>query len=61
MGSAKTKTREERLTNRFEEARRELTDQELQFFPKTSSMPDQPKSQWMPSEQVSEAARQSGL
>ena len=56
MGSAKTtKTREERLLTRLRQAQRTLTEDELQFFPKTNSMPDQPKSQWMPSEQAAEA------
>ena len=47
-----TKTREERLLERFQKARLELTEEEIQFFPKTNSMPDQPECQWTPSEQV---------
>ena len=42
--------REERLSTRLRKARLALTEEELKFFPKTNSMPDQPRSQWMPSE-----------
>ena len=50
MSTEKAKAREERLLTRLQKARLTLTEEELQFFPKTSSMPDQPRSQWTPSE-----------
>ena len=50
MSEDKSTRREERLMTRLKKARLGLTEEELQFFPKTSSMPDQPRSHWMPSE-----------
>ena len=35
------------LETRLQKARLALKDEELQFFPKTSSMLDHPKSQWV--------------
>ena len=52
MSATETKTRERPLSTRLRKARVALTEEELQFFPKTNSMPDQPKSQWMPSERA---------
>ena len=50
MSEDKSRRREERLLTRLQKARLGLTEEELQFFPKTSSMPDQPRSHWVPSE-----------
>ena len=43
------KKQEEHLSARLRKAQLSLTEEELQFFPKTDSMPDQPESQWIPS------------
>ena len=50
MSAEKAKTHDERLSARLQKARLALTEQELQFFPKANSMPDQPRSQWAPNE-----------
>lgn len=50
MSAEKVTAREDRLSTRLQKARLALTEEELQFFPKTNSMPDQPRSQWAPSE-----------
>ena len=50
MSVEKAKTREERPPTRLQKARLALTEEELRFFPKTNSMPDQPRSQWTSSE-----------
>ena len=52
MSKTQAKTRKARLSTRLLKARRALTTEELQFFPKTNSMPDQPRSQWMPTERA---------
>jgi len=44
-----------RLAARLRKARLKLTEEELQFFPRRSSMPDQPQSQWMPTDQAAAA------
>ena len=49
MSTERERAREEHLLTRLKKARLTLTEEELQFFPKTSSMLDQPRSQWTPS------------
>ena len=55
MSAEKTETREERLSVRLQKARLALTEEELQFFPKSNSMPDQPMLQWTPNHRTSAA------
>ena len=50
MSSKKAKKRDESVSDRLQKARLKLTEEERQFFPKTTSMPDPPKSNWVPSE-----------
>lgn len=52
MSAEKAKAREERLSARLQKARLALTEEELQFFPTSNSMPDLPRSQWTPSERA---------
>ena len=47
MTTTTSNEREDSLATKLKKARLALTDEELQFFPKTNSMLDQPKSQWV--------------
>ncbi len=51
MSSDRRKSSEERTLARLKKAYLELTEEELQFFPKSNSMPDQPKTEWTQGEE----------
>ena len=52
MTKTTSNEREDSVATRLQKARVALTDEELQFFPKTHSMLDHPRVQWVRSSQA---------